>query len=130
MGQQRTITLTNAPPVHIHEDTWREIATARWVESPSLRRANTTLVVREHEDGRRIIYGVYYPASGNLAEVRRAGVIINDRHTDTSYDTTIVTNTLATIEAVVKIISDRMPEAARKRLVQDCIASLPAELLS
>jgi hypothetical protein len=56
-----TITLTDRPPVRITKDTWPVIASAKdWrgqYESQATRTWRIT--VRQHEDGRSIVYGAY-----------------------------------------------------------------------
>lgn len=64
MSKQRTITLTNRPPVKINEDDWPIIARSddSWhdgqVRCQANREHSRTLVVRRHNDGRAIVYGV------------------------------------------------------------------------
>lgn len=75
----RTITLTGRAPVRIAEDQWPIIASAKRFDGQVECQANHTwrLTVRQHTDGRTIVYGVYdscYPGEGARAgEVLAAG---------------------------------------------------------
>jgi hypothetical protein len=59
----RTITLTGRVPVRIREDHWPVIARAEDNDSssgiPSQWNRRHVLFLREHQDGRRILYGKY-----------------------------------------------------------------------
>lgn len=61
----RTITLTGRRPVRIREDHWPIVADGTWadhdgqVEAKANRRWRLNIRVRQHEDGRAIVYGVY-----------------------------------------------------------------------
>jgi hypothetical protein len=61
----RTITLTNRPPVRIDEDQWPVIADGTWtdhdgqVECQANRRWKMHIRVRQHTDGRAVVYSVY-----------------------------------------------------------------------
>jgi hypothetical protein len=125
MAKQRTITLSDRPPVKIDDETWPLIASgddhtgqydfqsfdAAWIK------------VRRHEDGRTIVYG--YAGDGNGGgrperEDRRAGYLL-----DTSE------RTVETIRDVAQELSETeycstIALAAGRR----CIADLPAEELS
>lgn len=60
-SKHRTITLTDRAPVRIRQDLWPIVAAASEhdgkVESQAVR--TWTLRVRQHADGRAIVYGVY-----------------------------------------------------------------------
>lgn len=61
----RTITLTGRQPVRIVEDEWPEIAHGEWYdwegehEFQSNRKWQVHVRVRQHQDGRAIVYGSY-----------------------------------------------------------------------
>src|SRR6266705_5049674 len=76
-GKTRTITLTDRPPVTIREDDWPVIARADWWEGEYEFQSNRTakLRVREHADGRRIIYGVA-TSQWQGERDRHAGVLV------------------------------------------------------
>jgi hypothetical protein len=65
MSKTRTITLTNQPPVTIHEDNWPIIASASddWhdgqYDCQSNRWTKWFVGVRQHADGRCIVYAIY-----------------------------------------------------------------------
>lgn len=62
---KRTITLTGRPPVSINEDTWPLLASAKDEEHDGQVRCQANRIskwfvgVRQHEDGRAIVYAVY-----------------------------------------------------------------------
>jgi hypothetical protein len=125
----RTITLTDRPPVTIREDAWPVIATAKWWDNTYESQANRTasVRVREHEDGRRIVYGVsdsqWQGESGAKAGVLirasagyRAGALrvgALDGKPDTA--------------ATIRAIHDVTDMIGYPALAADCIADLPAE---
>lgn len=61
----RTITLTGRAPVRINEAEWPEIASGRWkdhdnqYECQANRTWDLTIRVRQHADGRAIVYATY-----------------------------------------------------------------------
>lgn len=61
MGDIITITLTGRQPVSISKDAWPVIASARDWDNQHESQANRTwrVTVRQHEDGRTIVYGVH-----------------------------------------------------------------------
>jgi hypothetical protein len=64
-NKTRTITLSGRPPVKIKEDDWPVIAHGSWsdhdnqYEFQANRKWNLDIRVRQHEDGRAIVYGIY-----------------------------------------------------------------------
>ena len=114
--KQRTITLTDRPPVQIIEIDWPVIAQVDWYDSEHTFQANRRvhLRVREHEGGRRIIYGV------NETDFQRerglaGGYLLLGPAEDTD-------RTIDCIHMVSKAIG-------RPDLAPDLIADLPAEVL-
>lgn len=61
-----TIRLSDAAPVRINPDHWPVIAQANAHDNAHRSQANNlwAIVVREHEDGRRIVYGARSPGNG------------------------------------------------------------------
>lgn len=116
----RTITLTDRPPVTIREDQWPIIATGDWGDSSNGIRSQSnreaTVRVREHEDGRRIVYGVsssqWQGESGS-----KAGMLIPA--VDGKPDT----------DATIRAIHDVTDMIGHPALSAECIADLPAEAI-
>lgn len=116
----RTITLTNHPPVRIREDAWPEIAVAahsdfdNQYEFQANRRWNSAIRVRQHADGRVIVYGTatYDTQFQNERNYTlRAGYLLAKGE-----------NIPPTINLVADdLASDAVPAS----LAADCIADLP-----
>lgn len=108
-AKTRTITLTNRPPVRIREDQWPQIAQAkRWdnqYESQAIR--TWALRVRQHEDGRTIVYGAYDSRYAG-EHGRRAGELLDAG---------------ADIAASIRRVGEH---AGCDDCIDDCIADLPA----
>lgn len=125
-----TITLTGRPPVKIKKDEWPVLASAgdkefdNQYEFQANRLAKWKLTVRQHADGRAIVYAVYTYTSqfmdGHDHDVRAgslfdAGADIPDA-----------------IRTVADEIESRMPHDATwstgyfPRLMHECVADLPA----
>jgi hypothetical protein len=127
----RTITLTDRPPVTITETEWPFIASAKWYAGDNERQANrtATIRVREHRDGRRLVYGVT-TTQYQGERSKHAGMLIPApagltadqlKHGDME---SLGDNT-ATITAI-KTVAEAIGYPG---LAQDCIADLPAEAL-
>ena len=72
-----TIRLTGRRPVEVDDDEWPIVASAKWHDGEVEWEADRVwrLVVREHEDGRAIVYGTYstaYPGEHD----RRGGEVV------------------------------------------------------
>ena len=130
-AKTRTITLTGRAPVKIVEDNWPIIAHGHWLdhdnqyESQANRRWRIDIRVRQHADGRAIVYGVYdYDTAfqGEACEVHRVGSLLNAG-----------ADLPAAIKAEGKALIDRIIDEVLHRHVCDsvdaCIADLPAEVL-
>lgn len=97
-AKTRTITLSNRPPVKIREDEWPVIATDNGAgdDDDSDGRGNQpnrewerTLRVRQHSDGRAIIYGVYDYSTcyqGEKGMAARRGVLLEAATVDQIID--------------------------------------------
>ena len=130
--KQRTITLTGRPPVRITEDDWPVIASSSWEDCDSEyefranRRADAQVKVRQHADGRTIVYGTYRYRTNFQGEqdVYAAGGNLIGSTDDIPED----------IRATVEYLSgyDSLPDGWQpdwRMLADDCIADLPAEEL-
>jgi hypothetical protein len=120
----RKITLTDARPVQIYEDEWPVIAQGDYDEHDGQVRAQANRVtevrvrVREHADGRRIVYGVYSYSSNWQTERSvdaRAGYLLGAED-----------DVIAAIRRVQADLEARDAEHVREA-ADDCIADLPAE---
>lgn len=127
----RKITLSDRPPVRINEDNWPIIASATDEEHDGKVevQANCThdwsLCVRQHEDGRTIVYATYRYSS-NWARARgyhaRHGLLLPTRPDADSVCKSIV------------LVAERMAGAENQgedsqrweQLADDCIADMPA----
>lgn len=136
----RTITLTGRGPVRIREDKWPLIASGRsvWYEGEVRAQANrvwsATVCVREHEDGRLLIYGrAEYDTrwQHEQCESRRAGLYDSVPHRSAG---------LVSGEELARMIGDvadilvGLVSSERSDLVQyirdaeqECVANLPAQ---
>jgi hypothetical protein len=126
----RTITLTNRPPVRINDDNWPKIASAKrhfydgQYEFQSDRHTRYWLTVRQHEDGRTIIYAVYDHTTAWQSErdqACRRGELLDSRE-----------NTTQNIVETIRAVAESMPlgDPDEWQLMSDeCIADLPAEVL-
>ena len=114
----RTITLTDRPPVTIREDQWPWIAEAKWWAGGYEFQANrtATIRIREHADGRRLVYGVT-TSQWEGERGLRVGRLIDGR--DGTPDTA------ETIRAIHEV-ADAIGHPA---LAAECIADLPAETI-
>jgi len=129
---KRIITLTDRPPVKIREDEWPVIAHGVYsdhdneFESQANRKWRCNVRVRQHADGRAIVYGIYdYDTAwrGERGFAAKSGALLGaganlvDAINDVGRD---LTNTAleANHEGFVAHISEA---------VRDCIADLPAE---
>ena len=130
---KRTITLTDRPPVTVDEAAWPVLAVVTdedyhgQISCQANRETKWGLRVRQHADGRAIVYATYAHSSqwaGERDENRKAGVLLP------------VGSDAAAIVAAVKEVVATMSRGnddgcdAWDRLADDCIAALPAEVLS
>lgn len=121
----RTITLTGRPPVKIREDQWPTVACGSYEDYDNQYRfqANRTtdldIRVRQHEDGRAIVYGVYkydtaYQNERNVTH--RVGYVLEPGE-----------DVIEAIQRVGRDLIERDVDAAIVRdVVDECIADLPA----
>jgi hypothetical protein len=138
-----TITLTGRPPVKITKEDWPIIASAEdktWdnqYECQANRAAKWKLIVRQHNDGRTIVYAVHTYTSqwqGEDGRDVRGGEMLTVSGADAESvgDTDPI---VAAIQRVAAEIEDRLEDAGQwstgtfPRLAHECVASLPAEEL-
>ena len=112
MGKMRTITLSDRAPIKIDEDAWPVIAAAKWHDGQVESQANRTasLRVRQHADGRAVVYGVY-DSLWRGEEGMRPGVLLDAG---------------ADVVAAIRAVAAELGETG-ERLARECIADLPAE---
>ena len=113
--KQRTITLTDRPPVRITDDEWPQIASASWHDGAARCQADNrlTIKVRQHADGRTLVYGVCDSALPDRDA--RAGYLL------LTEDGTVPSG------AIITAIRYVASEIGRPELAALCIADLPAE---
>lgn len=113
MSEKLTITLTGRAPVTISKETWPVIASARDWDNTYESQANRTwrITVRQHEDGRTVVYGVY-TTQWQGESGRRGGELLE---------------TGADIVAAIQRVAEYL--GFDQRLTDECIADLPAEEL-
>ena len=112
-----TITLTGRAPVTVDKEQWPVIASAKDWDNQYEFQANRRwkLTVRQHEDGRAIVYGVYTTQYQNEDE-RRGGELLDTNRPGTGTEPDIPGAILRVAEY---LNFDR-------RLADRCIADLPA----
>lgn len=114
-SRRRTITLTDRRPVAIDEDEWPVIGSAYSDASEVLRPSSRAwLKVRQHQDGRTIVYGGTECTESTMHRGIRAGVLSDAIPTASELG--------AHIRRVASLVN-------ASDIAQDCIASLPAEEL-
>jgi hypothetical protein len=139
---QRTITLTGRPPVTIDEDQWPVVASASVedhdgkVRCQANRTSNWFIKVRQHADGRTLVYAGYDYSSnweGERGHRARRGVLLPGGPGANADD---VFQPQAIVEAIREVCQDIATcehagtDADRWRSVRDtCIADMPAEAI-
>jgi len=121
----RTITLTDRPPVTIVESEWPILAKADYDDDRSQdgqpnRNAYGHLIVRQHADGRAIVYARYdYDTrwQHERNETRRAGVLLPPGATADD-----IIRAIKRVHGMIGIESQDW-----QMLAQECIADLPPE---
>lgn len=117
------IVMSNRRPVTIDPEQWHVIARAKWHNGEHEFQANyvRTITVREHADGRRIVYGVHERGNGGAPASFRgsaAGYVVTPRDGGEPDDN----ETVAAIRRVAEAIGD-------PGLAGECVADLPAETI-
>lgn len=135
MSTTRTITLTGRPPVRINEDLWPVLAEASdsehdgQVECQANRKSSWAVRVRQHDDGRAIVYATYSYEShwqGARRYSAKRGVMLPAN-----------TDEAGICDAIREVCSDiaraesNGGDAERwPTLAAECIADMPAEELA
>jgi hypothetical protein len=113
-----TIAMSERRPVEIDTDEWPVIARSDWFNGQHDFQANYVryIVVREHADGRRIVYGSHCAGRGGVPVGWRgsSGGFIVDATGEREDDT------IHAIRRVSGIIGDT-------KMAAECISDLPAE---
>ena len=134
--KKRTITLSNRPPVRINEEDWPLIASARdnehdgQVECQSNSRSRWFIGVRQHGDGRAIVYATYSFSTnwqGRRDYSAARGVLMTaDRAAEEGEIVDVIT---IVADDISNAECDGDDAARWGTLTMDCIADLPAEEL-
>jgi|SRR5216684_86479 len=133
-NEKLTITLTGRAPVKITKDEWPVVASAddSWhdgeVECQANRTKSWKLIVRQHADGRTLVYGIYASMShwqGESSENVRGGEMftVEGATADEVGDTAPI---IAAIFRVAEDLSTRSGQEEFHRLSHECVADLPA----
>lgn len=127
------ITLTNRPPVWIEDGNWPLVATASekqhdgQVGYQPKRISKWFLGVRQHADGRAIVYAVYRYTShrrGARCYGAKAGILLN------AADTPAICDAICEVSGVIAAAECAENDAARwPSLAAQCIADMPADVL-
>lgn len=135
MSEKITVVLSNRPPVRIDEADWPRIATAsekdydNQYEFQANQVSRWSVTVRQHEDGRAIVYAVYSYSSnwqGSRGYSAKAGQLLS-----ADCDTKAIVAAINEVCGEIAACEHYGEDAARwVTLARDCIADLPAEELS
>lgn len=128
------ITMSDRPPITIKLSDWPKVASTEWYSGEIECQANEVahIRVREHRDGRRIVYGARDQGPGGMAVSYRgsaAGFLVapgeafRDAGDGPLGHEPDAEGTVRAIRRVAGVIA--MPD-----LADECIADLPAEELS
>jgi hypothetical protein len=111
MGETLTITLTGRAPVRVRKAEWPIVASAEWHDGEVPEQADRVwrLTVRQHADGRTVVYGVHETAYRGERD-RRGGELLEAG---------------ADIPAAIHRVAERL--GFDSRLAEETIADLPAE---
>ena len=119
----RTITLSDRPPVEIDEEKWPLVARSQY-ELEFDRRPYRTwrLHVRQHADGRSLVYGTYR-LNGEFSERgeddRKAARVLLDAGADI----------VRAIRETAEDIAGRADDPVARDLIRECLAQMPADRL-
>ncbi|MDR7400505.1 MAG: hypothetical protein QN144_14510 [Armatimonadota bacterium] len=129
-AQYRTVTLTDRPPVRIREDAWPVVARADYdwhdneVPSQAFRSIRAHFRVRQHADGRALVYAVYDYSTAYTTEQNvyiRVGRLVNP-----GADIPRAIRQVAA-ELRERLAREGQDERVADRMADEAIAELPAE---
>lgn len=130
--KMRTITLTGRAPIRIAEDEWPMIARAS-CRPGSMRNGTPVpdyetdcymLHVRQHADGRVIVYGVIDAATAwTRTEDWRGGELLAPPNRSNHPEDGLVVDSADVVSAIRRVGGVRFPDS----VMRECIANLPAE---
>jgi len=110
--EKLTIMLTGRRPVQVDDDEWPVIARAGWQEGEKkLEHRAWRLIVRQHEDGRSLVYGMF-DTSRRGEQPRRGGELLPPG---------------ADIPAAIHRVAEHL--GFDRWLAEEAIGNLPAEEL-
>ena len=127
--KRRTITLTNQAPVKITDDHWPLIAGGSWkdwdnqYECQANRTWKIDIHVRQHADGRAIVYGVYHYTTcfqGDSGESYRVGSLL-------AAPADLLAGIHDTAHQMVDRVQDSTLHHHIRTVADECIADLPAQ---
>lgn len=131
--KQRTITLTDRRPVKIYEDEWPVIAHGQYrdhdnqYEFQANRKWKCDIRVRQHADGRTLVYGVYdydTEVQNERGFTARAGLLL-----DGARPTARIPEAIRTVGATIAAAATEAGHDAGAHIsavARKCIAALPA----
>lgn len=113
MAKTRTVSLTDRAPVRIDEDKWPLVAEGKGWDGEYEFQASRTrgIRVRQHADGRAVVYGVYTTRFRGERDAR-AGYLLAAGED---------------VPAVIRRVGEEI--GASEAVIRECIADLPAETL-
>lgn len=122
----RTVTLTDQAPVKIRDEQWPEVASGDWAahdnkyEFQANRKWRLWIKVRQHSDGRLLVYGGYTYDTAFQGEANVSGKFGELLAADD--------DVIAAIRRVGRDLGSVHDVAAEheRAVVQECIAALPA----
>lgn len=123
----RTITLTGRPPVKIADADWPVVADAKnatWdgqYEFQAFRKWADSIRVRQHADGRRLVYGIASHSTAHQGE--------QDYRYSGGYIVEVGGDVCATITQIAEELIARGAPDSMRETAAECIADLPAEAI-
>lgn len=125
VNKHRTITLTNRPPVRIDDEAWPIIAESKWYEGQYEFQANRSgwLKVRQHADGRTLVYGGFDSNWPNERSRRGGELLIPPGDGPLTPDDGRTIDGVALVQAIRRVAET----VGAEECAANCIADLPAD---